>query len=283
MKPFLKWAGGKTQLLDEINNRYIASKKYCEPFIGGGAVLFDLVEKNIFDEIYISDINKELISTYKSVRDNCKLLIESLKEIEKEYLILDKHERELYYYSRREKFNSLIKEKEYDEFSVASNFLFLNKTCFNGLYRVNSKGLFNVPIGSYKNPTISDDKNLLEASSLLKGVEIINAPYEACYEFVDEQTFVYMDPPYRPLSDTSSFNSYSSSSFNDESQTNLKSFIDILSMKKAKVLLSNSDTKDNFFDELYSEYTIERVMAKRMINSKGTKRNQIEELLIRNY
>lgn len=278
MKPFLKWAGGKTQLLPEIRNRFIKSKKYCEPFIGGGAVLFDLLENNEFDDIYISDVNRELCYTYITVRENVEELIKVLTEIEKEYL--NSSDRIKYYYDKRDEFNSFVMSK--CEVMTAADFIFLNRTCFNGLYRVNSKGLFNVPIGRYKNPSIIPNiENLMEVSKSLRKVHILNSSFEESYNFIDKDTFVYIDPPYRPIS-PSSFNSYAKSLFNDKTQVRLKEFVDSINDKGAKFLISNSDTKDGFFDELYRNYRIERVQASRFINSKSNGRGEINELLISN-
>lgn len=280
MKPFLKWAGGKTQLLPEIRNRFVVSKKYCEPFIGGGAVFFDLLDNNSFDEIYISDVNRELCITYKVIRDNVEEFISSLRETEDGYY--RSNDKTEYYYNKRDSFNGLIYSRSKNEMEIATNFIFLNRTCFNGLYRVNSKGLFNVPVGSYKNPSIVPDvENLRKISKALKNVYIVNDSFEESYHFIDNDTFVYMDPPYRPLN-KSSFNSYSKSSFNDETQVRLKEFVDSITEKGANVLISNSDTKDGFFDELYKNYIIERVAANRMINSKSNGRGSVDELLISN-
>ena len=278
MKPFLKWAGGKTQLLPEIRNRFIKSKKYCEPFIGGGAVLFDLLENNEFDDIYISDVNRELCYTYITVRENVEELIKVLTEIEKEYL--NSSDRIKYYYDKRDEFNSFVMSK--CEVMTAADFIFLIRTCINGLYRGNSKGLFNVPIGRYKNPSIIPNiENLMEVSKSLRKVHILNSSFEESYNFIDKDTFVYIDPPYRPIS-PSSFNSYAKSLFNDKTQVRLKEFVDSINDKGAKFLISNSDTKDGFFDELYRNYRIERVQASRFINSKSNGRGEINELLISN-
>lgn len=290
-KPFVKWAGGKTQLLSEIRAKYpkeLGKKinKYAEPFIGGGAVLFDILNNYHLEEVYISDINRELISTYMTIRDNVNELIALLSEIEQVYLSADEEERKVIYYEKREKFNE-IKNTGNFETEVAALFIFLNKTCFNGLYRVNAKGLFNVPQGGYKNPCICDTKNLLSVSNKLSNIKIVCGDYKLSADFIDSNTFVYFDPPYRPLSEASSFTSYSKEGFNDDSQVELAEYIDLLVERGAYTLASNSDPKnadesDNFFDRLYEKHQILRIQASRAINSNGAKRGKISELLIAN-
>lgn len=294
VKPFIKWAGGKGQLLTEIRKRYPIGletniKKYCEPFVGGGAVLFDILSNYSIEEVLINDINSELINTYRQIIENLKDLVNDLKKIEESYILLESEERKLYYYKKRERFNYLkLNGNEKTNIEKAVLFIFLNKTCFNGLFRVNKKGNFNVPMGSYKKPLICDEENLIKISKLLKNVKIKNGSYEECISFIDEKTFVYIDPPYRPLTATANFTSYTENNFNDEEQIKLKKFIDSITTKRGKVLLSNSDPKnenndDNFFDDLYNKYIIERVYAKRFINSKAENRGEITELLISNY
>lgn len=293
VKPFLKWAGGKGQLLKEIEKHYPFSNgritKYAEPFVGGGAVLFDTISKYDLEEIYISDINKELIDTYCVVRDSVDVLIEMLHNFQTEYIALDSENRKEYYLKKRERFNILkVAEKLNDNIEKSAIMIFLNKTCFNGLYRVNRKGLFNVPIGSYKNPLICDEKNLREASEKLQKVTIVCADYKESVNFIDEKTFVYFDPPYRPLTDTASFTSYTENDFDDEKQIELAKFVETVHEKGAKILVSNSDPRnvnpeDNFFDEIYSAYNIQRVKASRMINCQAESRGKIKELLISNF
>ena len=292
-KPFIKWVGGKGQLLPEINKLYPIElgktiNKYAEIFIGGGAVLFDILSKYRLDEVYISDKNLELINTYKSIRDNIDILIKSLKEMEEEYISLDDEDRKIYYYEKRQKYNKLKINIEENNIEKASLFIFLNKTCFNGLYRVNKKGEFNVPMGAYKNPKICDEENLKNVAIALKNVKIIYADYRESKDFIDEKTFVYIDPPYRPLNITSSFTSYTENDFSDKEQIELAEYIDLLNKKGAKIVISNSDPKnndidDNFFDELYKNYNINRVKATRMLNSNASLRGAINELLITNY
>ena len=292
IKPFLKWAGGKGQLLNQIENYYPFEKgitKYAEPFVGGGAVLFDILNKFELDEIYISDINLELTNTYKAIRNEVNELIETLATMQEEFIPLDDEIRRSYYLEKRNKFNSIeIAHSKDISVEKAALMIFLNKTCFNGLYRVNKKGLFNVPMGAYKNPLICDENNLKEVSKKLKNVRINCSDYKKSDEFIDQNTFVYFDPPYRPLSETSNFTSYTENTFDDNSQIELANYVKYLGNKGAKVLVSNSDPKntnenDNFFDEIYSGCNIERVSATRMINRNASSRGKIKELIISNF
>ncbi|WP_274235968.1 MULTISPECIES: DNA adenine methylase [Fusobacterium] len=292
-KPFIKWVGGKGQLLSEINKLYPVElgkniNKYAEIFVGGGAVLFDILSKYKLDEVYISDKNLELINTYKSIRDNVDILIKSLKGMEEQYIPLDNKNRKDYYYKKREEYNSLKINSEVNNIEKAILFIFLNKTCFNGLYRVNKKGKFNVPMGAYKKPKICDEENLKNVSLTLRNVKIVYADYKESEKFIDDKTFVYIDPPYRPLNITSSFTSYTENDFNDKEQIELAEYINVLNKKGAKIVISNSDPKnndidDNFFDKLYKNYNINRVKATRMLNSNASLRGAINELLITNY
>ena len=292
-KPFIKWVGGKGQLLLEINKLYPIElgkniNKYAEIFLGGGAVLFDILSKYKLDEVYISDKNLELINTYKSIRDNVDILIKSLKEMEEQYIPLNNEDRKIYYYEKREEYNSLKINSEVNNIEKAILFIFLNKTCFNGLYRVNKKGKFNVPMGAYKKPKICDEENLKNVSLTLRNVKIVYADYRESEKFIDDKTFVYIDPPYRPLNITSSFTSYTENDFNDKEQIELAEYINVLNKKGAKIVISNSDPKnndidDNFFDKLYKNYNINRVKATRMLNSNASLRGAINELLITNY
>ena len=292
-KPFIKWVGGKGQLLSEINKLYPVElgkniNKYAEIFLGGGAVLFDILSKYKLDEVYISDKNLELLNTYKSIRDNVDILIKSLKEMEEQYIPLNNEDRKIYYYEKREEYNSLKINSEVNNIEKAVLFIFLNKTCFNGLYRVNKKGEFNVPMGAYKKPKICDEENLKNVSLTLRNVKIVYADYRKSEKFIDGKTFVYIDPPYRPLNITSSFTSYTENDFNDKEQIELAEYINVLNKKGAKIVISNSDPKnndidDNFFDKLYDNYNINRVKATRMLNSNASLRGAINELLITNY
>ncbi|WP_294016456.1 DNA adenine methylase [uncultured Treponema sp.] len=287
--PFVKWAGGKTQLLPEIRKHYPQQiKKYCEPFVGGGAVLFDVHQKCHPEEVLINDVNTELINTYSQIKNNCNLLIERLSEIQNKYKSQTLEENKIFFYEKRNRYNELkINENYTENLEKAALFIFLNKTCFNGLYRVNKKGEFNVPFNNAKNPLICDEENLKACSELLQNVQMKAGDYSDCKNFIDSETFVYLDPPYRPLTQTSAFTSYSENQFSDKEQIELGKFITEISNKEAKVLASNSDPKntnkeDDFFDNLYSNFEIERISASRMINSNAKKRGAISELLISN-
>ncbi len=291
-KPFIKWAGGKGQLLPTIRKMYPQKmgteiRKYCEPMVGAGAVLFDVLNTYEMDEVIICDTNAELINTFTVVKDNLSKLIQLLSEYEKTHLKLECDSRKEFYYNQRDLFNSQIqKPTKQNSILRAALFIYLNKTCFNGLYRVNRKGLFNVPMGSYKRPTICDTENLKKTSELLRNVTILNGDYQCIKDYADEKSFIYFDPPYRPLNKTSEFTSYTTDDFNDEDQIRLATFIK--SLTKAKVMASNSDPhnvdeNDNFFDDIYKGLNINRVSAIRAINSKGKGRGKISELLITNY
>ncbi len=293
VKPFLKWAGGKGQLLKEIERYYPFDNgkitKYAEPFVGGGAVLFDILSKYDLEQIYISDINAELINTYRIIRDDIDALIEMLYGMKNEFILLDTDARKEYYMKKRERFNDLkVNGNENINIEKAALMIFLNKTCFNGLFRVNKKGLFNVPMGSYKNPMICDEVNLRVVSEKLQKVTIVCGDYRESADFIDENTFVYFDPPYRPITDTASFTAYTENLFNDEEQIELARFVDEMHKKGAKVVISNSDpknsnTEDDFFDNIYSAHKIQRVEATRMINCNSEARGKIKELLISNF
>lgn len=291
-KPFLKWAGGKTQLLTEIEKllpQELINKQftYIEPFIGSGAVLFWLLnnQPNIKKAV-INDINEDLINTFKVICSKPKELISILEQLQGEFHALENtiEEKKVYYYQKRELYNKRLQEPS----GQSALFIFLNRTCFNGLYRVNRKNEYNVPMGSYKKPTICDTNNLMAVSKALQKVEILCGDYEKTYDFVDENTLFYFDPPYKPLSETSSFNSYAKDEFNDDEQRRLQNFCTKLDRQGIKWILSNSDVKDqdsenNFFDELYADYKITRVKARRSINANAEKRGELNELLITNY
>lgn len=292
VKPFVKWAGGKGQLIPVIKenlpieleeNKII---RYVEPFVGGGALLFYLLGNYKFDEVIINDVNKDLINLYLVIKNEVEELIVELKKMSDEYLILNDKDRKEYYYKIRKEFN----ETQQDTIKKSAYFIFLNRTCFNGLYRVNKKGKFNVPCGKYKNPLILDEKNLFNVSRILKNVKILNDDFEIIGKYVDESTFVYLDPPYRPLNTTSSFTSYNELVFDDREQIRLAEFCHKLDRKGGKLMLSNSDPKnmdkdDDFFNKHYKKeiFNIHRVKARRNINSRAEKRGYISELLILNY
>ena len=294
-RPFLKWAGGKRQLISEIENRLPADidecTSYVEPFIGGGAVLFHLLQNRSFEEVHISDLNPELILCYRTLQEDAKGVIKHLSKMIESYPSEQEDRKQSYYAIRDDwnsnvgKLSSLSKPKKARR--VAQT-LFLNKTCFNGLFRVNRKGEFNVPIGSYVNPSFPNSEDLLEVQKALQGVTIHLAPFEECESWVSKDSFVYFDPPYRPLSDTAHFVSYSKDDFNDQDQERLAILFRDLDHKGAKLLLSNSDPKntvvdDEFFDNLYSKFNIRRISANRSINSIADNRGPITELLISNY
>lgn len=293
VKPFLKWVGGKGQLLSEIEKYYPFQDglitKYAEPFVGGGAVLFDILSKYNLHEVYISDINVELINAYRIIRDNIDQLISMLTVIQETYISINIDERKKYYLSKRERFNTLkFAEIRTYNIEIAALIIFLNKTCFNGLFRVNKKGFFNVPMGAYKKPIICDEENLRAVSEKLQLVTIVCGDYRESADFIDANTFVYFDPPYRPITNTSSFTAYTQTLFNDEEQIELAKFVRQIDKKGAKIVISNSDPKnsnsaDEFFDNIYSVYKINRIEANRMINCNSAARGKIKELLISNF
>ncbi len=293
MRPFLKWAGGKGQLLSEIEKYYPFKNgiitKYAEPFVGGGAVLFDILSKYNLEKVYISDINAELINTYRIIRDDIDELIDMLVIMQGEFVPMSQDDRKAYYLAKRKRFNDLkVNSNENINIEKAALMIFLNKTCFNGLFRVNKKGLFNVPMGSYKKPMICDEENLQVVSEKLKNVTIVCGDYRESVDFIDNNTFVYFDPPYRPITNTASFTAYTENLFNDEEQIELARFVDDMHRKGAKVIISNSDpknsnTNDDFFDNIYSSHKIKRIEATRMINCNSEARGKIKELLISNF
>lgn len=291
-KPFLKWAGGKTQLITEIEKSLpyeITNKNftYIEPFVGSGAVLFRML--NNFPNLkkaVINDINEDLINTYRTIASRPKELISILQVLQNEFHGLEgkDEQKKEYYYQKRELYNTRKEEQS----GQAALFIFLNRTCFNGLYRVNKHNGYNVPMGSYKKPTICDDKNILAVSNALQKVEILCGDYEKTLNETTINSFFYFNPPYKPLSNTSSFNSYAKDEFNDEEQIRLRNFCSKLEKLGHKWMLSNSDVKgkdknDNFFDEIYAEFSISRVKARRSINANPEKRGELNELLITNY
>ena len=293
IRPFVKWAGGKSGLISQLKDFYPFDlengkiEKYVEPFVGGGAVLIDVLQKYEVKEAYAFDINEDLINCYNVIKNNIEQLIQELYKKEKEYKKLEMDERNIYFYDIRKEYNSYKLEKEIN-IKRASEFIFLNKTCFNGLYRVNKSGKFNVPCGKYKNPTICDSKNLRNLSKLIQNVTFLYDDYKRSNRYVDNKTFVYFDPPYRPISVTSGFTSYTKEDFNDEAQKELARYYNELNTKNARLMLSNSNPKntnqkDDFFEENYKGFNINEVYAKRMINSNSKKRGEISELLITNY
>lgn len=270
VQPFLKWAGGKRQLLPELN-KYIPLKykTYYEPFVGAGALLFDLQPK----KAVINDVNSELINCYNIIKDSLDELIEDLK----------KHQNiPEYYYEIRE----LDRKPEFQQLTQverASRIIYLNKTCFNGLFRVNSQGQYNVPFGNYKNPKILDEVVLKAVHNFLNSSNIIitNGDFEEVVRGAKKGDFIYFDPPYDPVSDSSSFTGYSLDGFSRDEQRRLKDVFDRLNKKGCFVLLSNSAT--DFIKDLYKDYRIEIVSASRNINADGLKRGKVDEVLVMNY
>ncbi len=291
-KPFVKWVGGKSQLIEQLEALLPADfgawedVTYIEPFVGGGAMLFYMLRKypNIRKAI-INDINPDLTTCYKVVRDNPEELIHSLQQIQKEFHSLQTEEaRRAFFMQMRDKFNT----KKFSPIENTTLFFFLNRTCFNGLYRVNKSGAFNVPFGKYATPTICDTKTILADSKVLKNVEILTGDFEKTLTHAHGKTLFYLDPPYRPLNNTSRFNDYSKEAFNDLAQIRLKEFCDRIQNAGYYFMLSNSDCytkdrEDRFFDDLYIDYQIERVLASRNINSVGSKRGKLTEILVRNF
>lgn len=292
-RPFLKWAGGKGQLLSQLSG-YLPKQlteesfTYIEPFVGGGAMLFYMLQHfcNIQKAI-INDVNEDLVITYQVVKDDIESLIHHLDKMEKNYLsIISQEQRSQMYYEIREQYNHHIG----DCIERAAQLIFLNKTCFNGLYRVNRRGLFNVPFGRYAHPTICNADVLYADSRLLQSVDvkICHGNFTQTLQHAEGLTFFYLDPPYRPLDATSSFTSYTKGDFNDTDQKDLARFCHDLSAKGYLWMENNADCsskhpEDTFFEQLYKGYRIDRVSASRSINANPQKRGKLTELLIRNY
>ncbi len=289
-RPFIKWVGGKTQLLDDIKNSLPrdlsqrAGMTYVEPFVGGGAVLFWILQEypNITRAI-INDINAKLICTYRVVKYDVENLIIELTRLQAEYLQLDEIARKKYFLAQREHFN----ENDKTDIETAALFIFLNRTCFNGLYRVNSKGKFNVPHGRYSNPKICDEETLRADSAVLQRVEILCGDFAQTDKYAGDNVLYYFDPPYRPITKTSAFTSYSKDGFDDTEQMRLRDFCSKIAKHQSLFVASNSDplnadSGDDFFDRLYKMFSIRRVSASRMINSRGNGRGAISEIMISN-
>lgn len=294
IRPFVKWAGGKGSLIPQLNNFYPYELKngiierYIEPFVGGGAVLIDILQKYDVQEAYAFDINIDLINSYNVIKRNVEDLITNLKQMETEYLQLEQEERKNYFYNKRDEYNNYTLKENEQNIQRAAQFIYLNRTCFNGLYRVNKAGKFNVPMGSHKNPTICDAENLRNLSKLIQNVQFQYGDYKRSMEYVTENTFVYFDPPYRPLNVTSGFTSYTKEDFNDENQKELAEFYRELNEQNAKLMLSNSNPKntnkeDTFFDNIYQGFNIDEIYASRMINANSKGRGKISEILVTNY
>ncbi|MCE5304696.1 Dam family site-specific DNA-(adenine-N6)-methyltransferase [bacterium] len=298
-KPFLKWAGGKTQLLEQLIKYFPhelkngALKNYYEPFLGSGAVFFFIAQNYSIKNAFLSDINEDLVLTFSVVQRNVFELIDELSLLKTKFINKNSIDRELFFYEIRYIYNAEREKINFGKYSSewvprAAKMIFLNKTCFNGLFRLNRKGEFNVPFGGYKNPNILDQENLINASSVLQIAEIYLTDFENIKSKIKDNFFIYFDPPYRPISNTSRFTSYSKYDFTEEDQKRLAKFYEELNINGNKLMLSNSDPKnenpdDNFFEKLYEKYNIIKVQANRMINCNGNKRGKINELLITNY
>ncbi len=267
--PFVKWAGGKSQLIEQFKPLFPKQfNRYIEPFVGSGAVAFHIIQEYAPKEIILSDVNSELINAYTLVKKQTDTLIELLK------LHSSKHNTQ-YYYELRD-----ANVSEFSPIELAARFLYLNKACFNGLYRVNSKGKFNVPIGDHKNIDVVQEQKLLAVSKLLKTVQIKQMPFEKVLDYAKAKDFVYFDPPYYPLK-KESFTTYTKDNFLDAEQEKLAEVFKELSQRGCFCMESNSDT--DFIKGLYAKFKINFVKAKRMINSKANGRGEINEVVIRNY
>jgi len=279
-KPFLKWAGGKGQLIDEIDARLPRQRmesgevdRYVEPFVGGGAVFFHICQT--YDSIrrfYLLDINGDLVKCYKAIRENVEKVIDALERLESKYLATKDEGRRDFYYWVRDGFNS---DRD------PAKLIFLNKTCYNGLYRVNKNNEFNVPFGNYTKPKICDRDNLFAVARVLEKAIIKSGDFTHSEQHITKKTLVYVDPPYDPLSQTASFTSYSKGSFSEGDQRRLAAFYKKMSGRGAQVLLSNSGT--DLVRDLYREFRAENVFVGRSINCLGNKRGKIVEVLVRNY
>ncbi len=293
--PFLKWAGGKSQLLPVINQHYPQEllngdiQTYIEPFAGGGAVFFDIQNRFSPQRSVLIDTNPDLVLTYQVIQQDVQGLIRALAAMEAAYHAVAPEEQQAMFYAVREEFNTPHTATASNQAGLnrASQNIFLNRTCFNGLFRVNSKGKFNVPFGQHKKPTILFEKKLRAAAKALDKAEVIHGDFTQTPSLVKPKTFVYYDPPYRPISVTSHFKAYSKEAFNDDTQRQLAGMFREIDQRGVKQMLSNSDPTnygpDPFFDDLYQGFTITRVDATRFINAKGTGRGVVRELLIKNY
>ncbi len=268
IRPVLKWAGGKSQLLPELIKRapydFVA---YHEPFVGGGALFFELARQGKLNRAYISDINQALIDVYVALRDDVEGVIALLRQ--------HRYERSYYYQIRA------LEPRNLSLAARAARVIYLNRTCFNGLYRENRAGRFNVPFGRYKNPTICDESNLRAASEALQSAHVSCRPFSSVLEYARPGDFVYFDPPYHPVSATSNFTSYDRDGFGEDDQVELRDILDELTRRDVLVMLSNSDTQ--FTRQLYRGYRVATVSASRAINSKADSRGKIAEVIVCNY
>ena len=282
VKPFLKWVGGKRKLIPQLEVKFPAYIKnneftYVEPFLGGGAMFFYLISKYSIKKAYLNDLNDKLIDCYQNIRDNADNLVRELKKLEKDYY--SSNDKELFYLARREEFNNL-------KLSLKKSVLliFLNKTGFNGMYRENSKGEFNIPFGKMNNPTICNEELIINVSNILNDNDIVFSSKSFEDVLIDEKNvFYYLDPPYRPISKTSDFTSYTSNKFDDELQLKLKDYCEVIHTNKGFFMQSNSYSTDSFFQNLYSKFNIDNISVTRTISADGTKRDKIKEIVILNY
>lgn len=291
-KPFVKWAGGKgsliSQLVESLPHDFAVQQNitYIEPFVGGGAMLFYMLTHypNIKRAI-INDVNEDLINCYLLIKNKPGKLIVFLRSIKDEYCQLPNLDKKSqYYYQMREKYNN----NEFSQEERAACFIFLNKTCFNGLYRVNTKGKFNVPFGKYEHPNICDEELIIADHKVLQNVEIYAGGYENITNHLGKRyNFIYIDPPYRPLSGSACFIEYTHNIFDDTEQEKLKIYCDLLTQKGCKIMQSNSNSVDNdgmsYFAKLYNTYSVNQILAHRFINAHAGKREKETELLIMNY
>jgi DNA adenine methylase len=297
--PFLKWAGGKSRLIEQFTShlppelKHGTIKRYVEPFIGGGALFLHLVHVYEVREYVLSDVHEELILCYRTLQQDVEAVIAAIETLQASYLRKDDAERERMFYAIREQFNAQRTSIDYGHFTPSwiertAQILFLNHTCFNGLFRFNSRGEFNVPFGRYKHPRMYQAENLRIWSRILQETTILQGDFTICEKFADVGTFFYFDPPYRPLNKTAAFTGYARDAFREDDQQRLAAFFRRLDQTGAKLMLSNSnprnvDPDDTFFDELYAGFTVSEVLAARAINSNGKKRGRISELVITNY
>ena len=285
VKPFVKWAGGKRGIIETLEKKGFIPKKfnrYFEPMIGAGAVFFYIVKNYNPKKCIISDINSDLINTYKAIKKDFDELIEELSKIKDDFY--NSKNKSDFYYTKRDEFNKLKKDKENHLIYQSALFLFLNKTCFNGLYRVNKKDEFNVPFGKYKNPKIYDEDNLRKISKLLQNTKILNQDFEKAVKDAKKGDFVYFDPPYVPLSKTSDFTSYTKMDFGLEDQKRLAKVVNKLAKKGCYVMESNSSSDEiKTIFEGYENLNIYTIKAPRYISCKSDSRKPVKESVINNY
>jgi len=298
-RPFVKWVGGKTQLIRQLDANFPKELKtgdirlYIEPFVGGGSIFFHVAQNYSIEKFVLADNNADLIVAYRTIRERVGSLITTLHDLQTRYLRLNEKRREEFYYKMRSQFNrdkAKLDVRNYSDGWIERTALliFLNKTCFNGLFRVNSGGLFNVAFGRYDNPKICDSDNLVLVAHLLKRAEILLGDFESVLDFVQPDSFVYLDPPYRPLTGTANFTAYSPTTFTALDQQRLAALCNRIHSHGAKLLMSNSDptnidSGDSFFEQTYPGFRIVKAAANRMVNCRADRRGKISELLLMNY